>query len=279
MFSEQVLGGLLRGATGAALLSPRAIASVMDALHQRLAPICGTESGQLPTRRAEDEGEPADERQCAGALAALRVVDTALGPPAAGPASLAPGGRLVSERVASVLADVFHLAWRADGAADATDADAGSDPGSPVVRDAANDVVYPAEAAPGANGAWCPEPDPAAEPDLAAAASPAGVLAAAACVWGRGARLAGFCAALDPVELHALRLELVRPLAQAVRSLREASTAASMPEVRALEPVPGQCGYDVIEEDIQAALNWPKGMCITCAKRMFCSKRRARRWV
>ena len=96
---------------------------------------------------------------------------------------------------------------------------------------------------------------------------------------GRGARLAGFCAALDPAELHALRLELARPLAQAVRSLREARTAASMPEVRALEPVPGPCGYDVVEKGIQAALNWPKGMCITCAKCMFCSKRRARRWV
>lgn len=247
LFSGQVLGGLLRGAAGAALLSPDAVASVMDALHQRLAPICVTEGGQVPARHAEDEGEATDERQCAAALAALRVVDTALGPPAAGPASLAPGGRLVSECVASVLADVFHLAWRADGAAGAPDADAESDPGSPALEGddgAADGVVHPTEAAPGANGAWRPEPEPdlAAEPELAAAASPLGVRAAAARVWGRGARLAGFCGALDPMELQALRRELLQPLAQAVRSLQE-ETAASMPEVRTLDPVPTECGY------------------------------------
>lgn len=241
-----MLGGLLRGAAGAALLSPDAVACVMEALHQRLAPICSTEAGHEGPAKAGALActGAADERTCAAALAALRVVDTALGPPAAGPASLAPGGRLASERVASVLADVFHLAWRADGAAGAADADAGSDPGSPAHEGAADGVVHPAEAAAGANGAWRPEPEPdlVAEPDIAAAASPPGVRAAAARVWDRGARLAGFCGALEPIEVEALRRELVRPLAQAVCSLREVNMAASMPEVRSLDRISRQFG-------------------------------------
>ena len=242
--AEQVLGSLLRGAAGAALLSPHAAAVLMDALHQRLAPLCAAEPGHDPARRAEGPaedgalacGEAACEQQCAGALAALRVVDIALGPPAAGAASLAPGGRLVSERIACVLADVFCLAWRAGGASGASDAEAGTEPGSPAAEGAANDAVLPSGAAllPGANGAWHAEaePDLAVEPNLAAGASLPGVRAAAARVWTRGARLAGFSGALEPTELDRLRRELVRPLAEAVRLLQDVNAAADVAEVR-----------------------------------------------
>lgn len=229
----------MRGARGTPLLSDIALRSVMAAVHQMLAAVAGREEGVKANPASESErAAPGSEQACAEALAALGVLDFALGPSGGPPHLWAPLGGMLFTGAAEALGAVFRLARRAEGPWEGSGVGSGIRLGKGADDNLQQSVGSPAALLqdqilnPGRESSAVYASAPAEPGANTVELTLSAVESAAARVWAGGARLAHHSATLAPAAIKRLRTELMAVLVEAVGSLIAGQAPADFEKAR-----------------------------------------------
>lgn len=197
------------------------------------------QEGVKANRASEPErAAPGSEQACAKALAALGMLDFALGPGGGPPRPWAPLGGMLFPGAAEALGAVFRLARRAEGPWEGSGVGFGMRLGKGAEDDLQQFVGSPAALLqaqvlnPGSESSAVYAPAPAERGADTVELTLSAVESAAARVWAGGARLAPYNATLAPAAIESLRTELMAVLVEAVGSLFAGQAPADLEEAR-----------------------------------------------